>query len=251
MSIFIREKAGSLFEPSLVVIVHLGLVLLLLPGVDKTGDSMAAAPIMADLIQPSQEAEQTAKTAASTRLPMVQKRRQVEHATPVLGTSQASAVTTAVEQAAAQSKDNPSEETRRESKPEQESTRPVRQGTEHVSAQVASAKVQAVQVALGGSQNQQHNYLAELMRKLNRHKVYPPELKREKIEGRVLLKFTIAADGQVVFADVQGSSGSSDLDSAAMNMLKRASPLPAIPAWMNRSELTLSIPVEYSLITDR
>ncbi|MDH4396213.1 MAG: TonB family protein [Limnobacter sp.] len=95
------------------------------------------------------------------------------------------------------------------------------------------------------------DYLAELFRKLARHKVYPSELKKNKIEGRVVVKFTLAADGRVMSSSIQQSSGSDSLDDAALQMLNKASPLPAIPSYMNRSEMTLAVPVEYSLLTDR
>jgi protein TonB len=95
------------------------------------------------------------------------------------------------------------------------------------------------------------DYLAELFRKLARHKVYPSELKKNKIEGRVVVKFTLAADGRVMSSSIQQSSGNDSLDDAALQMLNKASPLPAIPSYMNRSEMTLAVPVEYSLLTDR
>lgn len=95
------------------------------------------------------------------------------------------------------------------------------------------------------------DYLAELFRELARHKVYPSELKKNKIEGRVVVKFTLAADGRVINSSIQQSSGNDSLDDAALQMLNKASPLPAIPSYMNRSEMTLAVPVEYSLLTDR
>ncbi len=94
-------------------------------------------------------------------------------------------------------------------------------------------------------------YFAELLARLNRFKRYPAELRKEKIEGRVVMKFTIEADGRVIAASVQTSSGNRALDAAARQMVASASPLPAIPDALRKSRLTLSVPVEYSLITER
>ena len=58
-------------------------------------------------------------------------------------------------------------------------------------------------------------------------------------------------NGRLLASGVKQTSGHAELDRAAMDMLARANPLPAIPEFMNRDELALAIPVEYSLITDR
>ncbi|MFZ5482829.1 MAG: energy transducer TonB [Pseudomonadota bacterium] len=94
-------------------------------------------------------------------------------------------------------------------------------------------------------------YLATLMRQLARYKTYPAALKKAKIEGRVVLEFSIDARGRLVTTGIRKGSGSPELDQAALNMLARANPLPAIPAFLKRDQLELAIPVEYSLITDR
>ncbi|MGE0337937.1 MAG: energy transducer TonB [Gammaproteobacteria bacterium] len=52
-------------------------------------------------------------------------------------------------------------------------------------------------------------------------------------------------------SSVQRTSGNSALDDAAARILDRASPLPAIPSSMHKDSLTLSVPIEYSLLTDR
>jgi protein TonB len=104
---------------------------------------------------------------------------------------------------------------------------------------------------LPGNPDAVRNYINAVMRQLHRHKTYPRELKKAKVEGTVVLEFTIDRDGRLCASSVQRSSGSPELDRAALDMLARADPLPAIPDFMNRDELALAIPVEYSLITDR
>lgn len=105
--------------------------------------------------------------------------------------------------------------------------------------------------ALSGNPDDVRQYVAAIMRQLNRHKTYARELKKARIEGTVVIQFTIDREGRLLASGVKQTSGHAELDRAAMDMLARANPLPAIPDFMNRDELALAIPVEYSLITDR
>lgn len=115
----------------------------------------------------------------------------------------------------------------------------------------ASEPARAGPEALAGSPDEVRRYVAAIMRQLNRHKTYPRELKKAKVEGTVVIEFTIDAAGRLLASAVKQGSGHPELDRAAMEMLARANPLPAIPGFMDRDELALAIPVEYSLITDR
>ncbi|WP_181706537.1 TonB family protein [Chthonobacter rhizosphaerae] len=63
--------------------------------------------------------------------------------------------------------------------------------------------------------------------------------------ARVTVRFTVAADGSVTGISVARSSGDQRLDEAAVAMVGRASPLPAIPAAVGRPSLTMSLPVRF------
>lgn len=107
----------------------------------------------------------------------------------------------------------------------------------------------SVSAHAGEHKGDARNYLASLMRWLNRHKEYPAALKKEKQQGTVVLQFMIDKSGKVISSGIRKSSGNGALDQAALEMLAKADPLPAIPDSMRRDQLSLAIPVEYSLIT--
>ena len=90
-------------------------------------------------------------------------------------------------------------------------------------------------------------YVAALMKHLNRFKQYPQSAKLRHEQGVVGLRFTIDRQGHVLAASISRSSGSKALDSECLDAVKRADPLPPIPAVFGRDQLDLVVPVEFVL----
>lgn len=124
--------------------------------------------------------------------------------------------------------------------PESQQQQPQKMATGKANSQQSGAKV-----------GDNAHYFGEIMAWLAHYKRYPAKLKKNKIEGVVSLQFKIDRNGYLLSSEIKKSSGHSALDRAALEMLTNASPLPAMPHWMKRDTLTLVIPVEYSLITNR
>lgn len=101
----------------------------------------------------------------------------------------------------------------------------------------------------GGRVGNSRSYFGRLTSWLNQHKDYPAHLKKRKVQGVVVVRFTINATGEILHKAIKKSSGNTELDQAALDVLDKANPLPPIPAEMKRTKLTLSLPVDYSLIT--
>lgn len=93
----------------------------------------------------------------------------------------------------------------------------------------------------------QLNYYQTLMAYLARRKQYPAEAKKAGQQGVVTVRFTIDRKGNVSGEGIKKSSGHAVLDNETLALLRRVSPLPAMPASMKQDSVTLSLPIEYTL----
>jgi periplasmic protein TonB len=76
---------------------------------------------------------------------------------------------------------------------------------------------------------------------------YPSGARRRSEEGVALVVFTIDRNGHVISRRIVKGSGHADLDAEAMALLERAQPMPAFPASMTETELSLTIPIRFQL----
>lgn len=82
---------------------------------------------------------------------------------------------------------------------------------------------------------------------MNRHKEYPVLAQRRGLEGRGSLRVRIDRDGRVLERALLRSTGQSLLDDAALDMVRRASPFPAVPDGYAGSTFEFVAPIEYRL----
>lgn len=90
-------------------------------------------------------------------------------------------------------------------------------------------------------------WLADLLwRRMEALKRYPYLARRNGWEGQVLIKAVIGADGRLLHAEIQQSSGHAALDQDALKVLRASTPLELEqnPSWQ---QATLTIPVAYRL----
>jgi len=81
--------------------------------------------------------------------------------------------------------------------------------------------------------------LAELKR-------YPTTARSSGLEGKVLLRAVILADGHLADVSVQKSSGHEELDAAAMQTMREASPM-HLRRELGRAQITVTVPLVYKL----
>ncbi len=90
------------------------------------------------------------------------------------------------------------------------------------------------------------NYIGQVLRRLRRAKRYPRAARRANITGAAVLRFVIARNGAVSGVTIVKSSGKDVLDKAVLDMVKRASPMPAFPEEMPNKSLTIKAPIQFS-----
>ncbi|MDF0667660.1 MAG: TonB family protein [Nitrospira sp.] len=77
-------------------------------------------------------------------------------------------------------------------------------------------------------------------------KRYPVTARANGLEGKVLLRAVIRADGQLVEVVVQRSSGHEELDAAAIQTMRDASPL-KLHQELGRAQIAVTVPLVYTL----
>jgi protein TonB len=120
--------------------------------------------------------------------------------------------------------------------------------SEEVTEQQADEESASQQVELSaGDSSEVDSYLTELSRPLSRFYQYPRRSRRLGQEGSPIVVFEFNRDGILVRHSLRQSSDHSLLDAAALDMLKAAEPLPAVPESMKGKSFTYALPVRFSL----
>jgi protein TonB len=92
-----------------------------------------------------------------------------------------------------------------------------------------------------------YGWLSEVvLRRVEELKRYPAEARVDRAEGKVVVKAVINEDGSVDDVEVFQSSGSMTLDTAAVDLMRRAAPF-ALPHSLGKPRVTIKIPMNYRL----
>jgi len=90
-------------------------------------------------------------------------------------------------------------------------------------------------------------YGQSISKEIRRYQKYPPVAQRKGWEGTAEVLLQIAPDGKVTNITLGKSSGRSILDEEALNMVRKASPLPPAPQNLRGRELTVTVPIVFKL----
>ena len=91
------------------------------------------------------------------------------------------------------------------------------------------------------------SYDAQVRAHLTQHRVYPPEARERGVTGVARVQFALGRDGRVLAASLVGGSGERVLDSAALDMVRRASPFPPFPAGVTQARMDFAAPIRFDL----
>lgn len=109
------------------------------------------------------------------------------------------------------------------------------------------AGVQTMPVRSSPAPQRDYGWLAETLRdRIEELKRYPPMARMNNWQGKVVLKFSVKDDGTVENLEVVQSSGHAVLDEAAMETIRRASPLP-LKHELGKPRVTFQFPISYTL----
>jgi TonB family protein len=140
-----------------------------------------------------------------------------------------------------------------EKKPEVTKT-PTKASNESVAAEaMAPSAMEAARESLqarapaqgsgASARNVRTTWQKQLVTHLDRNKRYPADSARQNVE--IVLNFTLDRLGNVLSATIKKSSGDPSFDAAALEMMRRANPVPKPPPLIADESLNFTLPVVF------
>jgi periplasmic protein TonB len=100
--------------------------------------------------------------------------------------------------------------------------------------------------ASSASSDQLDSFRALLLAHIQRFREYPESAREARTQGVVVLHFAMDRQGNVLDAWIERGSGAVALDAAALSTIRRAQPLPHIPAALP-DQLGVTLPLSFGL----
>lgn len=132
-------------------------------------------------------------------------------------------------------------------KPQTPPPPPKKEATREAKAQVTQSDTTAAKATSSGlfsSVDTPAKWQARLRAYLQRRQRYPSDAQKNRQEGTVQSSFQVDDNGNIVSATISRSSGVTSLDQSILELLRKASPVPAPPPGANKS---ISLPFQFAL----
>jgi periplasmic protein TonB len=91
------------------------------------------------------------------------------------------------------------------------------------------------------------SWQTEIAKKIAKKQVYPRAALRKELQGKASVEINVDREGNIVAHAIKTSTGHDVLDREVPKLMKRVSPLPAPPAAVTDSELTMVLPLAWAL----
>ena len=114
-------------------------------------------------------------------------------------------------------------------------------------AAILQAQAEQKQLLAEQEQNAFDAYKGLVFQRLEKHKRYPKFAERSGLSGRVVLRFTVRWNGEVIESEILDLNGHKSFGDAAMRALKRVGQLPPFPSEIRRRQITMDVPIVYQL----
>ena len=98
-----------------------------------------------------------------------------------------------------------------------------------------------------GMPKEMNSYIQYVQNMISAAVIFPNEAQEYGWEGTVKIGMMILRDGTLAYALVQESSGFEVIDQQALRIVKETAPYPNFPASSTQQEITVSIPIIFSL----
>ena len=90
------------------------------------------------------------------------------------------------------------------------------------------------------------SYSGLIFQKLESYKFYPKVAEQSGLNGRVVLRFTVRWNGEVIDPQITEVTGHSSFGDAALQVLRQVGQLPSFPDEIRRRELRVEMPINLS-----
>jgi len=138
-------------------------------------------------------------------------------------------------------------ETPPEQKKPEEEKKDDKEKTPNAAPPVVSASATTAPTASASRRAPLVSWKRQMALHLQRNKRYPHEAQVKREHGVSRVSFVIDRQGRVLSSSIAKGSGSQALDREALELLKRAQPLPTPPAEVSGTQFAFSVPILFEL----
>lgn len=114
------------------------------------------------------------------------------------------------------------------------------------SSPAASRKASPGQFA-GAQEAHEIRYVDQVRAVIESHRIYPGTARRRKLEGMAVIQIRVNRTGHILDHHFVQSTGHHILDQAVLDMVQASDPLPAIPPEIDKTVISIKIPVGFQL----